>query len=1684
MARPFQVPYEPEYETLTSPSTNTPVAPQARGETPISFKTNVNRAKTKRWVEAKKYSYDGNDWGDDEYEEYDDEPLPMPQPANFSQSTNDLSRIAPRDPSRPPLPSMDRSRSMDQVATLGVGPAESRSRSADRNAVEGTAGSAPSNKPLPFVRPADIYKRMQERRQQSPDTPRNDSPSGLGRSHPEPVSTSQLPATADHELQLGPGSNASKDGCHGKVDDSSATPRTAPGAASLELPDFKRLSGFDADFLASDSSVQKEQSSDPQQTHQLQHNPSLGFRSVVHQAFDVPDTPSTTVDSVARSNSDSTSVISPIIGARGPNEEKTPTIVEEPGEISTPKDTNDQAMLFKPGHRRDLSLPSPGNSPSRKPIINNSAEATPPSVLAEMSSETPSDSPRDSSSSFHQPLPHRASVLLPQTGSDRDLPAPLNFGANPPADSPIKSHEEIPVIIPSNSAETSPQDTESDRLRKEIIRSLSRETTPSAETEQQNPIRPQTARQDTEISQQDSLIPSEYERYWSEQVESSPQDLKPPAPVYGASQNVPQQDLYSTSPMSDPAPAAPAQPTSEPKLKRRFSWESSSSEEVPPVEFQAASPSAIPIPGQFPLANDTTELAPETVPNETEMATNRDLQQTPEKPKLTLVTPAAMENSSDSNESYLPEVINRQSMEQRSPLPEPKMPPTVEPTLLGFRDIMGIQSSDERVRAFDRTRDQFTTIDTGLKNWLQVVIRAHPEHMDVVEQSMKAPSVEPKAVVSKGKFPKLSSLGHFTSSNQDGPPPGSGHVRRPSAPLGSIMNKQQVEQRGKDLLHTAGALGGRAGEAAKGFFAKGRNKLKRGETDKGFHRVRGYRREIQLSDFQSAIDQNEAETMTLKRNAVQFASLPIIRRAGDLVESTQLRWDVEPQQAAASESRRRSADDINIAFLHRQMNTQGRILRKPLPSEMMVSSHSTALSSSSALQAPLPSILRRKTVSTMTKIDRKPLKGDDKRRFPVNATVATYYCVDSNCGKEAGLAQATAKPQERGELLTAPYQNATFYSGLSDKITNKNAINDGKVSPCDAEDAEAPPPAGAHLLGRVWRGLEPSPVDLATSTRLSVPPPLHCISTPPISSLGTLEAYSGLQPSSGLGLARPSQSPSARAEISLNLIGVGQPENLNPSNMLGPANQMPVPSVAGTATTPSPGLSRWYAGRSRLSSDEAEIFTHSRGVSHSSETPGFPYESGSVAGSSSPRTGSNAQVSQDDLFDADLAARGSPQRNQASPQSKPPTEMFRLFRRNRGPSFSDEPSPKTDRSRRGAFDRLGAWFGRSQQQQQNKTQAHGRAPESSVAQTMEWLRPVSSHPAPGHTRFYSDDQTGRGRRRSNVESQTSFEGQHPPPEGYFAPESFSRFRRSPRASKSSQQLAAAASASLSQQPDSRLAPPDRLPSPAGSFSYSGRVSPQSPPPPAPPPHLQLYYQQQPMTLPPSPHHSQLSPQLSPPPHLTSPIPQAIPRTPPSRGRSVDRAYAQDLHLRSRSPKTFPPRPEERSYPSTDTSDPANNLGTFRSNPRTSRIGDQELPWKLTLPSDSDEEHAAGATATEGERSWLESTTQRLLQSSRLPTYEEDSEVHGQPQQPVVPDEKAATDQSGDQNREQVQGQDQAQAQSQHHPHRGEARAVNADDAPVELPVQWDDDSGEEITMSSTAYPGQEWRPLGFSGWEY
>lgn len=175
-----------------------------------------------------------------------------------------------------------------------------------------------------------------------------------------------------------------------------------------------------------------------------------------------------------------------------------------------------------------------------------------------------------------------------------------------------------------------------------------------------------------------------------------------------------------------------------------------------------------------------------------------------------------------------------------------------------------------------------------------------------------------------------------------------------------------------------------------------------------------------------------------------------------------------------------------------------------------------------------------------------------------------------------------------------------------------------------------------------------------------------------------------------------------------------------------------------------------------------------------------------------------------------------------------------------------------------------------------------------------------------------------------------------------------------------------------------------------------------------------------------PHHP---PALS----ITSTSPSRNNEIPPpsSRGRSSQRTYAQELQLRSRSPKLFELRPQDKADTTKEDGggggrDPATRLGGFQAvNPRTSRVGDQELPWKLSIPGDTSGGTGDAAATTDTD----------------------------------------AGDGGGDK-----------------HPQRGQIRAINEGQPPVELPDHKEDD--EEIVMSSTAYPGQEWKPDGLSQWEY
>ena len=345
-----------------------------------------------------------------------------------------------------------------------------------------------AGKALPFVRPADIYKRMQEekdRERQSQDSARPNMDSIMGKPNERPgLGNSQdseasqpLKATLDPvterrseyglegvDLNEEPKPEERRPTTSKKFELPSRKSNTSSQGAGIPLqsvlPDVSRVSGFGESFFGSTSgsrepsqlptvssagptaSVPAEQQNQATPEKDLRNQPSLGFTSAVHEAFDraedqVPPTPSSAAGStVERSTSGGTSTVSPII-SRGPStaaenwnprlpridDVTTPTTVEategsssrpmsssslgtpkhiprkpSPSLVTMPLSTELPSPPFVPGHRRDLSTPSPDNSPARTPALEVNRQLRQPQEV-EHAAATPTD-PGFSTNSF------------------------------------------------------------------------------------------------------------------------------------------------------------------------------------------------------------------------------------------------------------------------------------------------------------------------------------------------------------------------------------------------------------------------------------------------------------------------------------------------------------------------------------------------------------------------------------------------------------------------------------------------------------------------------------------------------------------------------------------------------------------------------------------------------------------------------------------------------------------------------------------------------------------------------------------------------------------------------------------------------------------------------------------------------------------------------------------------------------------------------------------------------------------------------------------------------------------------------------------------------------------------------------------------------------------------------------
>ncbi|KAF4548540.1 Hypothetical protein D9617_27g045070 [Elsinoe fawcettii] len=404
-------------------------------EPPPNFKTNVNRNKTRKWTEAKQYNYDGDEWGGfdpyDEYGNYDDPagPPQIPRARQHSFDRGEERRAfsagtgPPGQYQRGPPPQQRRDFSQPAYAPAPLkstqsptgrgGPAAVPLR--DEEEDDKKDGKPPAA--IPFIRPSDIYKRMEqerERERQSLDSsrPSIDSASSKRTGTEPAASLSAVP-----EKKAEPSVPIEQP----QKTDPPASTDTAP-----TLPDDMPRSSID------------------------------GFQSIVDRAFDRPDdnsvppTPISTSNSqktqedLSRSNSESTTGISPIMSrvpssntdeSRGRaaamhRERAMSNITEEIPLEPPPKSANrqttptaathsrpDSVESFIPGHTRKVSTPSPHASPARSPRMETTTNRRLSQPLAAEVTEDDVPEPASATSNYSQ------STYPASATSDRPAPA-------------------------------------------------------------------------------------------------------------------------------------------------------------------------------------------------------------------------------------------------------------------------------------------------------------------------------------------------------------------------------------------------------------------------------------------------------------------------------------------------------------------------------------------------------------------------------------------------------------------------------------------------------------------------------------------------------------------------------------------------------------------------------------------------------------------------------------------------------------------------------------------------------------------------------------------------------------------------------------------------------------------------------------------------------------------------------------------------------------------------------------------------------------------------------------------------------------------------------------------------------------------------------------------------------------
>ncbi|SCO87248.1 uncharacterized protein FRV6_11375 [Fusarium oxysporum] len=858
-----------------------PLSPQ----TPGGYQVNVNRTKTRKWVQAPTQNYDGDDWGADEFE--DDEPPPPPpvprvttglrpvgqRTESFGPSPRLAAAVASSSRSSSNAPSLQLQTNHPDVPNPGH-PEQSHNVSSPVTGRTGSpaplssgAGSskAPSYHQQPDVRSSTPQSTASSAARASPsirpDFRHIDDERKLGGS---PLSIAENIAPRPDDRSTPPINEPNQPG-HGRGDgpaidkvqkqptfDAILAKREELGLGSQGLHDPPTL----------DSIASSEPASHKEET--VIHSPADIDRKRLSVSPQLPD--------VARMSVFGADFFSSGSNPGAPASAQDPTKQDQPSVPSQATDTpgNLATLEEKPRESEDnTSTPGPNSSTSLAPA--NDPRAVPPLRTPSPNSKGLFPSPRE-----------------PASATDSKITPTEPLHPRQPDYSPSNYEPNSALTQGSLNTFNSSPVKESDVLSEEIMRSLSPiAPTPSSAVSRPLPDNSQSLTPgDRGVTRNSSYTLSDYDSYWADSNEKPGQDSKIEAevqekPKTETSPVHEQQQQPTVQPLSSIVVSTESHPTAQPESpksdsRRRFSWEAGfdSPPKILPVEPPSgtfnneaprpASPSPLAPAGVQSPKDEALDVANQTKESPRNAETPRiiippsggishqvskasTLPPSQQPATLEPPSPVSIENDDATPrtvENRRPSVAENKSLTQipsnltsASPPPDKStkaLPPSQFPQTTPWRDIMSLATPVQRTLKFEAGLATHQAWESGLENWLSNLMTEHPEYANGtssfsgagVPTSQKGHASGPS--LSHNQQPYYQQYLN-ASSPTTGPPPGRSRLGGsvPSGTSGFGNSSNQIGTKGKELMQSAGKMG-------KGLFSKGKSKL-RGTGDKVFH---------------------------------------------------------------------------------------------------------------------------------------------------------------------------------------------------------------------------------------------------------------------------------------------------------------------------------------------------------------------------------------------------------------------------------------------------------------------------------------------------------------------------------------------------------------------------------------------------------------------------------------------------------------------------------------------------------------------------------------------------------------------------------------------------------------------------------------------------------------------------------